>query len=125
MYPKKSVTEQIKMFRENQVSNVGFFWYRDAAQYAQFLLIYEDRDTLHDTHALWHKQAMRGMKQYERRGFVTHKVYTTPEGLTEWCRANGLPLDKTSRSAFANEKLTEAMKSPKSLKHSIGAASRQ
>ncbi len=124
MYPKKAVTEQIKDLHERQISNVGFFWYRDAQQYAHFLSIYEDRDTMHDTYALWHKQALRAVKQYERRGFITHRVYSTPEELMAWCQANGLPLNGKSRSSFANEKLTAAAKRPNGLKNAIGRALR-
>lgn len=123
MYPKKAVTELIKDFHERQVTNVGFFWYRDAEQYMQFLTIYEDRDAMNETYALWHKQALRAVKQYERRGLITHKVYSTPEELLEWCRANGMPLNGKSRSSFANEKLKAAAGSSKSLKSAIGRAS--
>jgi hypothetical protein len=122
MYPQKTVTEQIKALHKSQVTNVGFFWYRDAEQYARFLSIYEDRDTMHDTYALWHKQAAKAVKQYERRGFVTHRVYSTPEELLAWCQANGTPLNAASRSAFANEKLATAAKRPNSLSNAIGRA---
>lgn len=123
MYPKKAVTEQIKDLQERQITNVGFFWYRDAEQYVQFLAIYDDRDAMNETYALWHKQALRAVKQFERRGFITHKVYSTPEELLEWCRANGMPLNGKSRSTFSQEKLKAAAGFPKSLKSAIGRAS--
>ncbi|KRP43902.1 hypothetical protein SAMN04490190_2318 [Pseudomonas libanensis] len=123
MYPKKAVTEQIKELHQRQGTHIGFFWYRDAEQYEHFLSIYEDRDTMHDTYALWHKSAMRAVKQYEKQGFITHRVYSTPEELAQWCRVNSMPLNGKSRSSFANEKLkAAAAKSPKSLRHSIGLA---
>lgn len=124
MYPKKKATEQIKDLHLNQVTNIGFFWYRDAEQYSQYLSIYEDRDTMHSTYALWHKQAMRAVKQYERRGLVTHRVYSTPEELMAWCKENGIPLNAKSRSLFASEKLKTAAKHPNKLKNAIGHAGR-
>ncbi|MFA7944632.1 hypothetical protein ACEK06_19505 [Pseudomonas brenneri] len=122
MFPKKVITDQIKKMRKNSVSDIGFFWYANAEQYDQYLLIYEDRDAMHDSFALWHKQAMQTLEKFKRRGFNTQKICSTPQELIEWCRANNMPLTGKGRSAFVQYKISSGQCAPKSLKSSIHTA---
>lgn len=119
MSHKKLAADTIRNLRDLSATDVGFFWYTDAEQYAQFLLIFEDRAAMHDTFAQWHKEAKNRLKQFERRGHKCHKVHTTPQVFLEWCHAKQLPLTAASRSQFATQNLSSKIKAPISLGSSI------
>ena len=87
-----------------RVNRIGFFWYRDAEQYAQYLEIFEDVDELHRTFPQWHKNALKLLEKVERQGFATTKIYSTPQEFKAWCMANGAALNGRSRSEFARIK---------------------
>lgn len=104
------------------VKHIGFFWYRDAEQYAQFLEIVEDVDALPKTFDQWQKKALKLLEDVTRQGHSTKKIYSTPQEFKAWCMTNDAPLNGLSRSRFASFKVEVETTGHMNLLHAIHRA---
>lgn len=81
---------------------VGMVWYR-RKDYEAVRAIMVDSEDLPDTYDKWFYQADKTAKQLKRHGLMVERVYINPQEFPEWCKAKGMPLNASARSAFASE----------------------
>lgn len=90
-----------------QISAVGMLWFRNAAQYAEYLSIFEDAHVMPATYSSWQKRATQMYEGLMRSGHVAVKVQASPEEFRAWCAAHGHGLNASGRMGFASFKAAE------------------
>jgi hypothetical protein len=77
-------------------------WFGSEEEWSRLLAVADDRADLPATHAEFVALAGRNFDALSARGrVVLEKVPIPVDGLVEWCRAEGRPIDGGSRAAFA------------------------
>ena len=90
-----------------QVEVVGQLWFRNAAQYAEYLAIFEDANRLPATFSRWHKLATHAREDALRSGKVAIQVYASVDEFLAFCRSKKIGLDAAARIDFATFKAFE------------------
>lgn len=96
--------------RSMPVSATGMLWFRNAAQYAEYLVLFEDSHVLPRSFSSWQRKATNGYEGLLRQGHVVVKVHAAPEEFQAWCAANGHRLNAAGRIAFAAFKAFEKVR---------------
>ncbi|SEJ53118.1 hypothetical protein SAMN04244572_04365 [Azotobacter beijerinckii] len=92
-----------------QVTAVGMLWFRNAAQYAEYLALFEDAHVLPKTFSRWHKLATDMYESQIRKGMVVVKAEATPDEFRAWCSANGHRFNAEGRMKFGAFKAYEKL----------------
>ena len=90
-----------------QISAVGMLWFRNATQYAEYMVIFEDAHVMPATYSSWQKRAIQMYENLMRDGHVAVKVQASPEEFRAWCAAHDHGLNASGRMAFASFKAAE------------------
>lgn len=93
-----------------KVSATGMLWFRNAAQFAEFLAIFEDAAVLPKSYSQWHKRATELYENLLRQGHVVIKAQASPDEFRAWCDANGYLLNAEGRMAFSSSKAAEKIR---------------
>jgi hypothetical protein len=81
---------------------IGIAWYR-AEDYRQILEVMADKAILPSTYRQWRKEAELRESDLKRLGNIVIRVIVDPEIFPIWCRARGLNVDESARTAFVSE----------------------
>ncbi|WP_323158262.1 hypothetical protein [Pseudomonas viridiflava] len=90
-----------------EIKAVGILWFKNSAQYAEYLAIFDDASVMAPTYAKWKK---RGNEVYEaalRSGQEVIKVYASADEFKTWCIAHKKGLNAEGRMNFAAFKAGE------------------
>jgi hypothetical protein len=90
-----------------QVEVIGQLWFRNAAQYADYLAVFEDADRLPATFSRWHKLATQAREDLLRSGKVAVQVYASVDEFVAYCGSRKVRLDAAARIDFAAVKAIE------------------
>lgn len=83
------------------ISAVGMLWFTNSAQYAEYMALFEDAETMSPTYAKWQKRATDIYENAVRSGSNVIKVHASPDEFKSWCVANSKGLNSEGRMAFA------------------------
>ena len=83
---------------------MGVAWYRKE-QWELLRKISEDVDKLEGTYEEWLREATVGLKRMKDIGMEAEKVDIDVNELVAWCKQRGEPVNGSSRSEFAADKI--------------------
>jgi len=92
-----------------EISVIGFFWYRNEAEFERLRAMSEDGAQLHETFAGFIESVEKRFEEFKRTspGVDVVKVEADPEEYLAWCRAKGMKINSASRRGFASDKAFE------------------
>ena len=83
---------------------MGVAWYRKE-QWELLRKISEDVDELEETYEEWLREATVGLKRMKDLGMEVEEVDVDVNELVAWCKQRGEPVNGSSRSEFAADKI--------------------
>ncbi|WP_051414839.1 hypothetical protein [Pseudomonas sp. QTF5] len=92
------------------ISAVGMLWFRNTAQYAEYIAIFEDSTVMPTSYSKWQKRATEMYENILRKGGVVIKVHASPDEFRAWCVSNGKGLNADGRMGFAAFKAAEKIR---------------
>lgn len=92
------------------ISAVGMLWFKNTAQYTEYLAIFEDAEVMSPTFAKWQKRATEIYENAVRSGASVIKVHASPDEFKAWCISNTKGLNSEGRTAFAAFKAGEKLR---------------
>ncbi|MEF9677744.1 hypothetical protein ABRQ00_22590 [Pectobacterium aroidearum] len=94
----------------SQIQAVGWFFYKDEAQYNEFLSVFTDANRLPTTFSRWEQLTNKGIQEHESSGVIVVRAYaeSTTEFI-EFCRHHSLSLDAKGRTRFASFKAAQQL----------------
>ncbi len=89
---------------------LGFFWFRNAEEYAWLRAVSEDRADLFHSYSRWREAAENGYQEIKSDNPQIRliKVEVEPENFLAWCGLMGQRIDSNSRRDYANSQAVKA-----------------
>lgn len=80
---------------------VNLAFYRQS-DWGRFLMLIDDRESMHDTWEEWHKSYMITKAKLILEGFTIHDFVVNLDELQHYCKVNGVKNDGKARSKFVS-----------------------
>jgi hypothetical protein len=78
---------------------IGISWFREE-DYPTLLRIFKDANKMPRTWKEWHEGAEKMEKQVKAQGQNTERVYIDPDTFPDWCRREGVGVNREGRHKF-------------------------
>jgi hypothetical protein len=78
---------------------IGVVWFREE-DYPALLGIFEDANKMPGTWKEWLKGAEQMEKRTQTDGHITERVYIDPDTFPDWCRREGVGVNREGRHKF-------------------------
>jgi hypothetical protein len=93
-------------FRSNK-EIVGIAWYQED-QWDLLVEVADDPEKLHDSYEEWRKDATQAILRMQDDGLNVFPFPVDVNKIVAWCKANGLPMDRSNCAKYVTMKLQES-----------------
>ena len=92
-------------FRDYNPRAVGMAWFREE-DYPALVSVLEDGHK-YDSFKQWLQRAEELEAKFKSEGYIVERVHIDPETFPDWCRKNGVGINREGRTKFAAEVVAE------------------
>jgi len=89
------------------ISARSMLWFNNAAQYMEYMAIFEDAHLMSPTYAHWKKRATDAFESLRRSGITVVKVQASAHEFKAWCSSHAIGLNAEGRTEFATFKAAQ------------------